>query len=108
MMLRSLTNPDDLTRYLTMKAERRRLDAEIAALEPVIYDALLDEDGATTDALGYTLAVRTRRTWEYSPAVKALADELGALKRYEEKARIAQCVKAAGYVTVSTARRLAA
>jgi len=40
--------------------------------------------------------------------VKALADELGALKRYEEKARIAQCVKAAGYVTASTARRLAA
>lgn len=37
--------------------------------------------------------------------MKTLADELGALKRYEVKARIAQCVKTAGYVTVTTARR---
>lgn len=103
-MLRSLDNPDDLTRYLTMKAERRRLDAEIAALEPAIYAALLDEDNATADAAGYTLAVRTRKTYTYSPAVDRLADELKALRRYEEKARLAQCVKAAGYVVVTKAR----
>lgn len=108
-MLRTLDNPQDLSRYLRLKAERRALDAEIAALEPVIYSALLDEDGATADAAlggtGYTLAVRTRRTWEYSPAVDALADELKALRRYEEKARVAQCVKAAGYVVVTKTRR---
>ena len=103
-MLRSLDNPADLTRYLQFKADRRALDAEIAALEPAIYSALLDEDGATADALGFTLAVRTRRTWEYSPAAQALDAELKALRRYEEKARIAQCMKAAGYVVVTVAR----
>ncbi len=103
-MLRSLDNPADLVRYLTLKAERRRLDAAIVALEPAIYAALLDEDGATADAAGYTLAVRTRKTFEYSPAVDQLADELKALRRYEEKARVAQCVKAAGYVIVTKTR----
>lgn len=106
-MLRSLDNPQDLTRYLQLKEDRRRLDAEIAALEPAIYAALLDEDGAAAEEGGYVLAVRTRRTWEYSPAVKALSGELGALKRYEEKARIAQCIKAAGYVTVTRSRAVA-
>lgn len=103
-MLRSLDNPEDLTRYLTLKADRRHLDDEIATLEPAIYAALLDEDGSTADALGFTLAVRTRKTWTYSPAVDALADELKALRRYEEKARIAECVKAAGYVVVTKSR----
>lgn len=107
-MLRTLDNPADLTRYLSLKAQRRALDAEITTLEPVIYSALLDEDGSTADAAldgtGYTLAVRTRRTWDYSPAVNSLADELKALRRYEEKARIAECVKAAGYVVVTKSR----
>ncbi|HEX9951258.1 MAG TPA: hypothetical protein VGB53_05780 [Rubricoccaceae bacterium] len=109
-MLRSLDNPDDLARYLRLKADRRALDAEIAALEPTIYAALLDEDGATADVpapdgrAGFTLALRTRRTWEYSDAVTALDGELKALRRYEEKARLARCVKAAGYVVVTRAR----
>lgn len=51
--------------------------------------------------------VRTRRTYTYSPAGDALAAELAALKRDEEKARVAQCTKALGYVTVTKARQLA-
>lgn len=101
--LRTLDNPADLPRYLDLKAERKRLDAEIKALEPVIYDALTDEDGSTADVLGHRLAVRTRRTYEYSPAVDRLSDELGALKRYEEKAGVATCTRATGYVTVTKA-----
>ena len=101
--LRTLDNPADLVRYLDLKAERKRLDAEIKALEPVIYCALLDEDGSTADLLGHTLAVRTRRTYEYSPAVERLSDELKALKTYEEKASVASCTRATGFVTVRKA-----
>ena len=100
--LRTLDNPADLDRYLSLKAERKRLDAEIKDLEPVIYSALLDEDGSRFDRSGLTLSVRTRRTYEYSPAVDALADELAARKSYEVKARIAACVKATGYVAVTS------
>ncbi|WP_420455745.1 hypothetical protein [Rubrivirga sp.] len=99
--LRTLDDPADLARYLRLKAERKRLDAELKALEPTIYSALLDEDGSTFDTDGLTLSVRTRRTYEYSPAVDALAGELKALKTYEVKARIAACTKATGYVAVT-------
>ncbi|PAP75294.1 hypothetical protein [Rubrivirga marina] len=99
--LRTLDDPADLARYLDLKAERQRLDAEIRALEPTIYSALLDEDRATADVLGHTLAVRTRRTYEYGPAVDRLAGELKALKTYEEKAGVAACVRATGYVVVT-------
>ena len=102
--LRTLDDPADLARYLHLKAERKRLDAELKALEPAIYSALLDEDGATADALGFTLAVRTRRSFEYSPAVDRLAGELKALKTYEEKAGVAACTRATGYVVVTQAR----
>ena len=107
--LRTLGDPADLARYLRLKTERKRLDAELKALEPAIYSSLLDEDGATLDTTGpdgapLTLSVRTRRTYEYSPAVDALADELKALKTYEEKARIAACTRATGYVAVTRAR----
>ena len=92
--LRTLDDPADLARYLRLKAERKRLDAELKALEPVIYSSLLDEDGSTLDTAGpdgalLRLSVRTRRTYEYSPAVDALSAELKALKTYEEKARLA-------------------
>jgi len=50
--LRTLDDPDDLHRYLALKAERKRIDAAIKALEPTIYSALLDEDGATFDTAG--------------------------------------------------------
>ena len=102
--LRTLDNPADLARYLSLKAERKRLDAELKALEPAIFAALLDEDGSTFDAGGLTLSVRTRRTYEYSPAVDALSAELKALKTYEEKAGVAACIRATGYVTVSKVR----
>lgn len=102
--LRTLDNPADLARYLDLKAERKRIDAEIKALEPVIYCSLLDEDGATADVLGHTLTVRTRRSYEYSPAVERLSDELKALKTYEEKAGIAACSRATGFVTVTRSR----
>ena len=101
--LRTLDDPADLARYLRLKEERKRIDAEIKALEPAIYSALLDEDGSTFDGLGYALSVRTRRTYEYSPAVDALSAELKALKTYEEKAGVAACVRATGYVAVRRA-----
>ncbi len=88
---------------------RRLADSEDERLrlrtdrKPVTAEALLDEDGATADALGYTLAVRTRRSYEYSPAVDRLSDELKALKTYEEKSGVAACVRASGYVTVTRA-----
>lgn len=101
--LRTLENPADLTRYLHLKQARKEIEAELKELEPAIYSALLDEDGSATEAHGYRLAVRTRHSYEYSPAVDALAEELKALKRYEEKAGIADCVRATGYVTVTKA-----
>lgn len=101
--LRTLENPADLTRYLHLKQVKKEVEAELKALEPAIYSALLDEDGATTEAHGFTLAVRTRHSYEYSPAVERLATELKALKRYEEKTGVADCVRATGYVTVRKA-----
>lgn len=102
--LRTLDNPEDLDRYLTLKAERKRLDAEIKDLEPVIYSSLLDEDGSTFERSGLTLSVRTRRSYEYSPAVEALADELAARKRYEERVGLAACTRATGYVEVRSSQ----
>jgi hypothetical protein len=106
--LRALDDPNDLRRYLALKAERKRIDAELDALAPAIYSALLDEDGSrfeTADPTGLpvVLEVRTRRSYEYSPRVQQMEAELKALKSYEQTARIAGCTKATGYVVVSKA-----
>lgn len=103
--LRMLDDPHDLRRHLDLKAERKRIDAAIKALQPTIYSALLDEDGSAFDKAGpdgspLTLAVRTRRSYEYGPAVDGLAAELKALEAYEERAGIAACTRATGYGTV--------
>lgn len=43
-MLRLLDDPADLGRYLDLRAERDRIDAELATLAPRILEALENED----------------------------------------------------------------
>ena len=107
--LRSLDAPDDLARYLALKAEQKRIERELGELAPAIYAALLDEDGSrfeTADPAGrpVVLEVRTRTSYEYSPRVEQMEAELKALKKYEQTARIAGVTKATGYVVVSKAK----
>jgi hypothetical protein len=101
--LRSLDDPNDLARYLALKAEKKRIERELDALAPGIYAALLDEDGSRFETAGHVLEVRTRTSYEYSPRVEQMEVELKALKAYEQKARIAACTKATGYVVVKQA-----
>ena len=99
-MLRALDTTEPLERYLTLKAEIRRLTDEMKELEPLILDALMDEPEETCDYLGCRLTVRRRRTYEYSGRVERMKQELQGLKKQEEANGTATLVRHTGFVVV--------
>ncbi len=102
-MLRSLESPEPLRRYLNLKASIRESTDEMKALEPVIYDALTDEDDGRAEAFGFRLEACTSKSYDYSPAVEALEKEVRARKSKERKDGTALVSRATGYVRVSEA-----
>ena len=106
--LRALDDPDDLTRYLDLRAERARIDDELAALAPVILDALEREDGQRLSVQGLLLEARTKRTYTYSDEVVETESYLKDLRAAERANGVARVRTATGYVQVSANRAEAA
>ncbi|MEL6446287.1 MAG: hypothetical protein AAFQ86_18910 [Bacteroidota bacterium] len=103
--LRTLDDPADLDRYLHLKAEIKRLTAEMKDLEPVILNSLMDEDGDRAEHLGCVLEVRTRRRWSYSGYVDQLTDELKATKKLEEANGTAKLEAVAAHIAVTLPKK---
>ena len=103
-MLRALDTTEPLERYLSLKAEIRRLTDEMKELEPEILAALMDEPEETCDYLGCRLTVRRRRTYEYSERLERMKQELRGLKKQEEANGTATLVRHTGFVVVSQLR----
>ena len=99
--LRHLDDPADLDRFLDLRAERERIDAELAALSPVILEALEAEDGERADARGLTLEARVRRTYGYSDHVTEVEAYVRECKAAERASGSATLATVTGYVRVS-------
>ncbi|GIV58259.1 MAG: hypothetical protein KatS3mg042_1172 [Rhodothermaceae bacterium] len=99
-MLRYLDDPSLLTRYLELKAEIKRLQAELETLQPAILAALWEEPEQRAEYGGYQLTVGTRRTYAYSERVQALEQELKTLKKREEQDGTATLVRHTSFVVV--------
>lgn len=86
--LRSLDDPKLLDRYLELKAEIKRIQAEIDEIQPAILDALLaepEEDGRQkVTHMGHTISVQRRKKWVYPQHLVQMRRDLG---RYEKDAR---------------------
>ena len=100
-MLRHLDDPADLRRFLDLRAERERIDAELDALSPVILAALDAEDDGRADADGFTLESCVRRTYAYSAEVEETAGYLRDLKARERSVGTATVDAVTAYVRVT-------
>ena len=100
-MLRHLDDPADLDRYLDLRAERDRIDAELSALSPVILAALDAEDDGRTEARGFALESCVRRTYDYSETVTEAETYVRECKAAERASGSATVASATGYVRVS-------
>lgn len=106
--LRHLDDPDDLERFLDLREERDRIDAELAALAPVILAALEAEDDGQTEARGYVLAAKVRRSYAYSAEVEETAGYLRDLKARERSVGTAAVDGVTSYVEVKASRATSA
>ena len=104
MSLRFLDSDAPLQRYLELKAEIKRLYAELKELQPLILAALFEEPHQQTTYQGFELTIGERRTWDYSPKVKALQDELKALKKHEESTGLAAIKRHTSFVIARAAK----
>ena len=102
--LRALDDASDLDRFLDLRRERDRIDAELAALSPVILAALQAEDGGRLDVAGFTLEACTRPAYAYSPEVVETEAYLKDLRAAERKSGTARRTSATEYVRVSVDR----
>ncbi|MEM1093586.1 MAG: hypothetical protein AAGJ10_03200 [Bacteroidota bacterium] len=97
---------DDLTpieRYLELKDQRAAIDAELNALKPLITAALMEEDGEQYEFSGFRFSLHRRKSYAYSDHVKALEQQLRALKKQEERNGMAELVKQNAYPVVKAA-----
>lgn len=101
MSLRYLDDPDDLRRYLDLREERDRIDAELDALAPVILRALEMEDDGKASARGFELEACVRRTYAYSDAVTEAETYVRECRAAERASGTATVDKATGYVRVT-------
>jgi len=99
-MLRYLDDEKPLTRYLEIKAELKRLDAELKELQPLILNALWEEPDNRAEYAGFERAIGTRRTFAYSEAVQELERTAKELKKEEEQNGEAVLTRHTSYVIV--------
>ena len=104
-MLRYLDDQNLLVRYLELKAEIKRLEAELKEIQPVILAALWEEPDQRAEYSGFDLSVSTRRTYAYSEHVKALQDEVKALKKREEQDGSAVLTKHTSFIVVRSLKK---
>ncbi len=96
-----------LMRYLDLRAKLSELEEEIEKLKPAVFD-IIDEQVKLLHEKripfnGFEFEVQYRTTYEYSPEVKALEEQLKALKKQEEKNGRATVKSQVGFVRVSKA-----
>jgi len=77
-----------------VKADKAELEQAFQAGD--LEDWLADEN--LIACTGFSLARQVRRSWAYSPAVKAADADLKALKKAEEEAGIATATATASWV----------
>jgi len=99
-MLRYLDDQKPLERYLEIKAEMKRLDEELKALQPLILTALWEEPENRAEYMGCELTIGTRRTFQYSEAVEEMQDTVRMLKKQEEQDGTAVMVRHTSYIVV--------
>ncbi len=99
-MLRYLDDEKPLTRYLEIKAELKRLEAELKELQPLILHALWEEPDNRAEYAGYELTIGTRRTYAYSEAVQEMEQTVKELKKEEEQNGEAILTRHTSYVVV--------
>lgn len=84
--------------YKQLKEKIASLEEEKLSLEEQIFDAF-DEDGRNSYDLGDVRFVRmSRRSWQYSDAVKRRAEELSRQKKIEEADGTATLKKETQYI----------
>ena len=104
MPLRHLDDPADLDRFLDLREERDRIDAELEKLAPVILAALEDEDDGRDSARGFVLEARVRRTYAYSADVAEAEAYVRDCKAAERSSGVATVTAATGFVRVTRDR----
>lgn len=92
-----------LHHYLMLKAEMARLEEEIEALKPAVFDYVSNQ-GEKLEFSGHQFLIQYRKTYDYSESVQALADEVKTMKKFEEANGVAQVKKMTGFVTVKQNR----
>lgn len=94
-----------LRRYLDVRAKLSELEEELEKLKPAVFDVIDDALRASGEKQvvfeGMAFQTQYRATFEYSPDVKRLEDELKALKKEEEKSGRAAIKSQMGFVRVS-------
>jgi hypothetical protein len=100
--MRGLDDQRDLERFLALKAERDRIDSELADLKPAILCALHDEDGGRFDigSLGLRLEIGYRKTYAFSDELKDLEADVKLMKQREIASGTAEMVRHTSFVVV--------
>jgi len=99
-VLRALDVPRDLDRYLDLRERRDEIDTELETLARVILTALEAEDDGQTEARGYVLSAKVRRTYAYSETVAEGERYVRDCKAAERASGVATLATATGYVEV--------
>ena len=96
-----------LTRYLELKERESILKEEMDNAKAALYDFLTDQpDNRYEGFKGFDFTVQTRKTWEYSDALKVQMENLAAAKKHEERNGIAKLQRESGFPVVKAARNL--
>jgi hypothetical protein len=103
MSLRYLESDAPLERYLEIKAEMKRLEAELKELQPLILAALWEEPEQKAVHAGFELNIGTRRSYAYTDAVKALEGEVRRLKKEADTQGLATLNRQTSFVVVRDA-----
>ncbi len=96
---------DLLRRYLDLRAKISECEEELEKLKPAVFDVVDEELRATGEKQvvfeGMSFQIQYRETFEYSPEVKQLEEQLRAMKKQEEKSGVATIKSQTGFVRVS-------
>lgn len=91
---------DAYRKFIELKRQEKELKAELDALKKVVYDNLIVEDRETITIDGAEFTVGRRPSWQFSPAVEAMREELKALEGLEKANKTAMMTSEGAHVKV--------
>jgi serine/threonine protein kinase len=91
-------------RYLELKAEQKRIESEIQALQAQVLELLWETEENKVHLLGHELSVTTRKSYEYSDVVHEMQQAVRAQKKAEEREGIAVLDRHTSFVVVRKSR----